>query len=739
MQDLQGVEKKYTDAGYLQVERRRARRSTPSTTGIIVTVEVDGGRRFKVGKLDFSGDETDRPRRAARRAQAQEGRVFNRSNLTSDVEDPDAHYTDRGFYFAQVEPADETDRGVELTVDVTFDVEQGPLYFVRDVDVTGNTRTVDPRDPPRGAARRGPALLGARDPNSQPRPRHALGFFEEVDFEAKTTDQPDQLDLDVKVVEKPTGSLSLRRRLLVAGHVRVLGHRSRRRTSSAAATACSLVGRHRPRNEPLLRDLLRPVLLRHRVQPRRARFPHRPRVRGLRGDEPGVDLTLGHALNEDGNRARLPPLQLRAARGHRAPHGRERRGDDLPRDSLEDKQHEPARPLVPLRHARRPRRADGGLRVRRQRRRRRARRLLAVRALRGRGAWFMQPPEWLADWLPLRDARPSCSARARLRAAVQHDRRLLEFDVRRRRSATAPGSSEVQPLDKIDTDLKLPLTERYFLGGLGTYQLRGFKARSVGPRRVDPAAHGRVRPRRLLSRRSGAPSRSPSTATARLDCVLRRPRRNAFGNQGNGNGKCNSLNDKKINDFEDLERDRRDRRQQVHHRSPSSTASRSPSRSASSASSSSTWATPSTRRRTSVDVTEWRYGTGVGVLWFSPFGPLQAFVGFPLDTLSVEDSVVVRVLGGRLGSLIGPSALTGFRVAERRARGGEGHAAIERPCVIAGLALPARVGQPPRPRRRSRSGSSTSSQAINATDEGKKAREELEAQAPRGRAAARSR
>ena len=38
------------------------------------------------------------------------------------------------------------------------------------------------------------------------------------------------------------------------------------------------------------------------------------------------------------------------------------------------------------------------------------------------------------------------------------------------------------------------------------------------------------------------------------------------------------------------------------------------------------------------DVTDWRYGFGGGVLWFSPFGPLQAFVGFPIDKLEVEES-----------------------------------------------------------------------------------------------------
>ena len=37
---------------------------------------------------------------------------------------------------------------------------------------------------------------------------------------------------------------------------------------------------------------------------------------------------------------------------------------------------------------------------------------------------------------------------------------------------------------------------------------------------------------------------------------------------------------------------------------------------------------------------DWRFGTGFGVQWFSPFGPLQAFVGFPINKLEVEDTTV---------------------------------------------------------------------------------------------------
>jgi len=51
-------------------------------------------------------------------------------------------YSDRGFAYAQVDPKTRTDEAAK-SVDVTFDVVRGPLEFVRHVDVSGNTRTVD--------------------------------------------------------------------------------------------------------------------------------------------------------------------------------------------------------------------------------------------------------------------------------------------------------------------------------------------------------------------------------------------------------------------------------------------------------------------------------------------------------------------------------------------------------------------------------------------------------------------
>ena len=49
------------------------------------------------------------------------------------------------------------------------------------------------------------------------------------------------------------------------------------------------------------------------------------------------------------------------------------------------------------------------------------------------------------------------------------------------------------------------------------------------------------------------------------------------------------------------------------------------------------------------DVTQWRYGYGGGVLWFSPFGPLQLVLGFPISPRSNEQSPVFEFSVGSLG------------------------------------------------------------------------------------------
>jgi len=141
-QDLRTVSDLYFDNGYIQAEVSDPE-VTPSEKGLSVLVRIAEGPQFRVRDVDASGDRTvdveDMRRSLALRAED----IFSRSSLNDDVERLEHRYTDRGFYAAEVKPRTRVDEG-ENRVDVTFEVEKGPLFFLREIEVTGNSQTVDP-------------------------------------------------------------------------------------------------------------------------------------------------------------------------------------------------------------------------------------------------------------------------------------------------------------------------------------------------------------------------------------------------------------------------------------------------------------------------------------------------------------------------------------------------------------------------------------------------------------------
>ncbi|GAF89833.1 unnamed protein product, partial [marine sediment metagenome] len=142
IQDLQSVQEKYLNAGFLHVEVGEPEVIALSE-GLVVEVTIVEGDQFNIGKVDVAGDETVDLEALQERLNLKEGETFNRSYLTDDVEELEHYYTNRGFYFAGVNPRTLIDEE-ELRVDITFEVEKGPLYFIREIDVAGNTVTIDP-------------------------------------------------------------------------------------------------------------------------------------------------------------------------------------------------------------------------------------------------------------------------------------------------------------------------------------------------------------------------------------------------------------------------------------------------------------------------------------------------------------------------------------------------------------------------------------------------------------------
>ncbi len=200
----------YLDNGYIDVKVSKPEvEFNKEKDGFIVTYRIEEGKQFNVKDIRVEGDLVASEEELLKLLVLKPGAPFNRGALGEDITKLTTYYGDKGYAFANVDPAFNIDRE-NLTVDLTFKIEKGKEIYIRNIDITGNTRTRDK------VVRREVPLQEQQLYSSSKidaiRPRiFRLGYFEEnVDV---TTDRvpgtDDQLDVKVKLKEKPTGFFSV--------------------------------------------------------------------------------------------------------------------------------------------------------------------------------------------------------------------------------------------------------------------------------------------------------------------------------------------------------------------------------------------------------------------------------------------------------------------------------------------------------------------------------------------------
>jgi outer membrane protein insertion porin family len=125
--------------------------------------------------------------------------------LTDDVERLRQYYQDLGFFAAEVRPRTNVDPE-NLVVDCVFESGKGDLFFIDKIEVAGNMNTRDDVVRRELSLVEGELYSAAALNRSKARVRR-LGFFEEVNVEARRGEGR-KVDVAIDVVERPTGSFS---------------------------------------------------------------------------------------------------------------------------------------------------------------------------------------------------------------------------------------------------------------------------------------------------------------------------------------------------------------------------------------------------------------------------------------------------------------------------------------------------------------------------------------------------
>lgn len=199
----------YFNEGFVQVKIDRPQvYITPDKKGIYITIRIDEGEQYSVGDIDFAGDILFPRSELNAAVQLKTDDIFSYETLHKDMSELQAKYGDLGYAFANVIPRTRINEK-EKKVDVTYEFDKGNKVYIGAINVVGNSKTRDKVLRRELRIREGELYNETRKRKSIESIQR-LGFFDEVNFKTSTPpENPDQLNIDIVVKERNTGSIQL--------------------------------------------------------------------------------------------------------------------------------------------------------------------------------------------------------------------------------------------------------------------------------------------------------------------------------------------------------------------------------------------------------------------------------------------------------------------------------------------------------------------------------------------------
>jgi outer membrane protein insertion porin family len=204
-EDIRRLKEFYMNNGYPEVAVDSTRLEVKDNN-LYVHIFINEGKKYHIGKLNLEGNNFFASEFLSRFLKIKQGEIYSQKRISKTIEDIVGVYGDSGFLYVNITPFTEGVR--DSILDLKFYIFEGPRIKIRKIDIVGNTKTYDE------VIRRELDVLPGEYFSRQKliksqRDLYYMNFFENVEVNFTPTEDSNFVDLSFKVSEKYTGTVGL--------------------------------------------------------------------------------------------------------------------------------------------------------------------------------------------------------------------------------------------------------------------------------------------------------------------------------------------------------------------------------------------------------------------------------------------------------------------------------------------------------------------------------------------------
>ncbi len=173
---------------------------------ISIAIRIDEGSRFRVGKVDITGDLLSTKAEMMAVVKSVEEKYYNSETMRHDVVALTDLYADAGYAFAEVIPKTDEVAG-DGVVDITYAANKGKMVYFERINIAGNTKTRD-KVIRRELIIDEQGLYSGKDMKTSIRNLYRLDFFQDISVDTSKGSADDRVVVDLAVRERSTSAFS---------------------------------------------------------------------------------------------------------------------------------------------------------------------------------------------------------------------------------------------------------------------------------------------------------------------------------------------------------------------------------------------------------------------------------------------------------------------------------------------------------------------------------------------------